>query len=780
MAKGKLGGANTGKRLRLDVTGVVQGVGFRPYIYRLAQKNHLTGFVLNNAGKVSIEVEGRKGDIDAFYHALKTETAAPARIDALKGKVLFPSGDENFSIKQSEKNDKAATAFPADLAVCEECLAEIHDETSRYYQYPFTSCTYCGPRYTVIEKLPYDRKTTSMSTFVLCEDCQQVYEDPNNRRFHAQTIACPVCGPQMKFVNENGKEQENDWLRRAADVLGTNGTLAVKGIGGFHLMCNALSKQAIERLRKRKNRPSKPLALMAGDINVIEQYFNLDETERKALKSPQAPIVLLTPKQKAKEALPLDAIAPGLYRIGVMMAYTPLHHLLFTQGPELIIATSGNRSGLPIAKTNDEALTQLKGMVEGFLIHDRAIVTRIDDSVGQSMNGQFSLIRRARGFVPDSISIPTSGEAPAVLGAGAEMKNTFCVLDNDKALLSQHIGDIDSLESLASYQERLDHVLSLSEKNPEVIAYDPHPAYMISKELTAGLENPLPVYHHHAHMAACMAEHQLETPVIGCILDGTGYGTDGTMWGFEILTGDYSNFERNVHLQPVSLPGGEAAIRHPWMMAVSLIYEAVEDKEMASKTAAELFTEYQVPLVAAQLQGSQGIRVSSAGRLFDAVAAMLGLCKKSSYEGEAAVLLSEMMEKQSLEPETSDIYEFTIAQGEWKIDGMIQGILADIHHGIAKETIAAKFHHTIAEMVCAGVCIAAGETSKLPVVLSGGVWQNRYLVKVTKHLLEQHGYSEFTHRQVPAGDGNIALGQAAVAKWRCSKNNVSINAGKGR
>lgn len=780
MAEGNLGRSNASQRLRLDVKGIVQGVGFRPCIYRLAQKNHLTGFVLNQSGKVSIEVEGEKGDLDAFYHALKTEITAPARIDELKKMVMLPEGDEKFVIKQSENRDEATASFPADLAICDDCIAEVYDRTSRFYRYPFTSCTYCGPRYSVITRLPYDRENTSMAPFHLCAECKNDYEDPNNRRFHAQTIACPECGPQVQVLNQEGKELSGNWLERVNSLLIKDGIIAGKGIGGFHLMCEATSRSAIERLRMRKKRPRKPLALMAANIQAVEKYFEIDDAERQALQSSQAPIVLLTPNEQSRNILPLSEVAPGLCRVGVMIAYTPLHHLLFEGERELLVATSGNKSGFPITKTIEEALLQLEGIADAFLTHDRTITTRIDDSVGQVIDGRFSLIRRARGYVPDTIVVPVPehSEITTVLGAGPAMKNTFCLLKKDKALLSQHIGDIENLENILSYQERLAHIQQLMEIQPEVVAYDPHPEDLISKNVAPREKPSLPVFHHHAHMAACMAEHQLESQVIGCILDGTGFGKDGTMWGCEILAGDYEGFKRYFHIQPLKLPGGEAAIRNPWMMGVSLIHEAMEDKEAADQVAATLFPYEGLPLVSAQLQFKEILQVSSAGRLFDGVAALLGLCKHSTYEGEAAVLLSEKMEQPSVN-EKEGAYPFTIERGEWKVGAMIRAIVLDIQQGERREKIAVKFHHTVAEMVCAGVMKTATETGILPVVLSGGVWQNRYLTATTKQRLEENGFTVYTHSQVPAGDGGIALGQAAIAKWRCPEDHVSFYAGKG-
>ncbi|MFD1291008.1 carbamoyltransferase HypF [Laceyella putida] len=794
MAVKRVRKTKTKDRIRLNVRGIVQGVGYRPLVYRLAVSNRLTGYVRNRSGEVIIEVEGERENIESFINELVQKTIEPARINHLLVSHLSPVGDREFIIEESEHSQECSSVFPADLAVCEDCIAEVLDPNSRFHLYPFTSCTNCGPRYSIIRSLPYDRDGTSLTSFPLCQTCALDFSDPMNRRFHAQTIACAKCGPKMELLNSRGMQIAGNWLTETSTALSEGKILAVKGIGGFHLICDAAHMHAIEKLRNRKHRPRKPLALMARDLAVVEEYFEISSRERRILTSRQAPILLLKPKENARRHLPLEVIAPGLTRIGIMLAYTPLHRLLFGGRFDFIIATSGNKSGYPIARSNEEALSQLSEIADLFLVHNREIIIGIDDSVGHVMEGELCLIRRARGYVPELLTFPYPVQAdeqkkefkqflfssPIVLGTGGEMKNTFCFLYEDQALLSQHLGDMENLESLSNHRRALKHIEKMLGKTPQLIAYDPHPDYFFSKEANKGPGDVVPVYHHHAHMASCMAENGLISPVIGCILDGTGYGQDGRLWGFEILVGDYTAFERMVHLRPITLPGGESAIRHPWMTGMSLIYEAVQNGDQTIGWGKRLFpcTKEKLPIVLAQLDGRiPSPKVSSSGRLFDGIAAILGICMESSYEGEAAILLSEMIERldqKVISNHRGTYYPFELKDGEWWIDRFIMQVLLDREQSISAEVINLKFHHTISEMVREGVLHAHKKTGIRSVVLSGGVWNNRYLLSCTKKLLQQEGFSVFTHKKIPAGDGGLAFGQAVSALWRWYQNHVPV------
>nr|WP_245203619.1 carbamoyltransferase HypF [Ammoniphilus resinae] len=767
--------ASTKERRQLLVSGTVQGVGFRPLVYRVANKHQITGSVCNQLGIVSIEVEGTVEQINRFIRDLEVQTKEPAKIESIEQSLLPLANDNCFRIKESKAEGISGYSFPPDLAVCSECISDLTHPSQRYYNYPFTSCSNCGPRYSIIQGIPYDRPVTTMKDFSLCEPCRKEYEDPSNRRFHAQTIACPTCGPIVELRNNKNVLVSGDWKRNVEKALLTGKILAVKGIGGFHLICDAASRKVVEKLRNRKRRARKPFALIVRDLQTVEENFELTQAEQELLASRRAPIVLLRPKPFLKEWLPLESLAPGYQRLGVMLPYTPMHALLFTDSLSFLVATSGNQSGLPIARTNEEALQQLDGIADYFLLHNREIGVRVEDSVCQVVDEQISFIRRSRGYVPESIPFPLPPfgvkEIPTVLAVGAEMKNTACILHGDRAILSQHLGEIEHEEQLTCWREGVQHIQELLRVEPEIIAYDPHPGYIVTQQALDQFQDyPLfPIYHHHAHMAACMAEHGLISPVIGCILDGTGYGRDGNLWGFEILTGDYLKFERACHLEPLALPGGEAAIRYPWMMAMSLLYQLEQDMFFTKHWALQLFPDVkeQLPFLLAQLDGRIPCpRVSSAGRLFDAVAALLGICVESTYDGEAAVLLGERAEMSSTGCLGKGNYSFAYSAGQWRVGQLIKDILGDLMLSVPIEEIAKKFHHTVVEMVIFGVLEAYKKTEIRSVVLSGGVWNNRYLLSCAKKRLKEVGFTVYTHQKIPAGDGGIALGQAVSALWR--------------
>lgn len=770
------------ERRQLRVRGVVQGVGFRPLVFRLAVESGLSGHVCNRLGEVIIEVEGGPRQVAAFRNALLTRTVPPARIEQVQEEDLPPAGDcSGFAIIPSGATGASAPVLPPDLAVCAACRSDIADPESRYAGYPFTSCVDCGPRCAAVQSLPYDRPNTSMAPFTLCDACRSEYIDPLCRRFHAQTIACPRCGPQVELWARDRPDPTpaRDWRALTQQALQAGQIAAVKGLGGFHLICDGAQQESIERLRERKRRPRKPFALMVRDLDTAARHFDLSTAERELLQSPRAPILLASPRPALRRLLPLESLAPGFHRLGLVLAYTPLHLLLFSDRLRFLVVTSGNASGLPIARTNAEALQQLDRVADLFLLHDREIVLRVEDSVCQVTGPSVSLLRRSRGYVPEALTVPlpatAGGELPVVLAVGAEQKNTFCLVRGGQAVLGPYLGDIGNAEQLAAWWEGLRHLTALFRAEPQLIAFDPHPGYLLSQEATRafGDRELIPVYHHHAHLAACMAEHGLTGPVIGCILDGTGFGRDGTLWGFEILTGDYVDFERVAHLRPITLPGGEAAIRQPWLMAAALIHDLTGEAGQTGEWVRRLFPQNQadLPLVLAQLDGRiSAPRASSAGRLFDAVAAIIGLCTRSSYDGEAATLLGEQAER---DPDLADAewaYPVACEAGEFQTAPLIRHLLDDIERALPIPVIARKFHHSVAEMVCRGAQRARALTGLTAIVLGGGVWQNRYLLATAGRLLSEQGFQLHTPQRVPAGDGGIALGQAVAALWRWNRD----------
>lgn len=766
---------STLQRKRIKVTGVVQGVGFRPTVYRLAKKYCISGFVKNVSGSVVLEGQGEKEQLTAFIKAIG-RTKKPIQVHNLQEKEIPPKKEEDFLIVPSENSTDSTPTFPADLAVCQECVHELNNPHSRYYQYPFISCTQCGPRYSMITSLPYDRKNTTMAVFPLCKACEKEYHDPESRHFHAQTIACPDCGPQVELKEKGRTLPSSCWLSHAHQALNDDKILAVKGIGGFHLMCNGQRSQPIQKLRERKQRPKKPLALMVANIETARRYFSLSSEEIRLLTSPAAPIVLVKPKKKAHEELPLEDVAPGLYRIGIMLPYTPIHHLLFSHDVNVLVATSGNKSGLPTAKSNEDAKQQLQQVADAFLFHNRAIVTRVDDSVVQVVEEKQYPIRRSRGYVPAPIPIPRPSEKKSqkrenIIGLGADQKNTFCVLSGGGAWLSQHIGDIHTLEGFAAFTEGREHFNYLINQNEECqeLAYDPHPSYLLTQEsIKENSQKTVPVYHHHAHLASCMAEHYLTKPVIGCILDGTGYGQDGTLWGFEILSGNYHRTERMYSLKPIALPGGEKAIREPWLIGISLVYDACKDNPLLEQQLSGLFPQksLDISIVIHMLKNYQTIKASSAGRLFDGIASILGFHENNSYEGEAALQLSEKMEKEPIKWSKVYPYSFLMKDDQLVITPMINELLTDMKNGVATSFIIARFHRMIGEMISLAVEKTKEKTGIKTVVLSGGVWQNRYLLQGVVSTLEKKGFEVYSHTVVPPGDGGIALGQVVSALWK--------------
>ncbi len=761
--------AATRLRRRIVVRGTVQGVGFRPFVYRLACSLNLTGWVRNGPDGVAIEVEGRPDDVERFVPRLHAERPPLARLTHLEEIPIAPEGSTEFSIRGSEEGVRPTALIPADLTTCEQCAAEVADSTNRRYRYPFTNCTDCGPRFTIVEGVPYDRARTTMRAFTMCPECRAEYEDPRSRRFHAEPNACPACGPRLWLARARERSAVKpdascpDPIAEAARLLHAGKVVAVKGLGGFHLACDARNEDAVRQLRRAKRREAKPFAIMARDLEEAERHCRISAAEREWLLAPERPILLLERRSDSEIA---ESVAPRQRSLGVMLPYTPLHRLLLEAAPPALVMTSGNLSEEPIAHDNDEAMRRLAGMADAFLLHDRAIQTPCDDSVARVFRGQLMPIRRSRGFVPRPVPLPRAQHP--VLACGGEQKNTFCLARDAEAILSQHVGDLDNIETLDYYGRAIEHFRALFRATPDVVAYDLHPEYLSTRyALDAACQGhrAIGVQHHHAHVASCMAENGLDGTVIGVAFDGTGYGTDGTLWGGEILVAGYASFRRVAHLRPVRLPGGAAAIRRPARMAYAYLLDAFPADE-AEKLAHELLPglpQSEREAVAWQVRsGSNAPWSSGAGRLFDAVSALLGVCDTADYEGQAAVEL-----EMAAGDERSEAYPFEVsAEGDARVLDLRPAIREIVHARRAGEPVsllAARFHATVAEGIVQLCRWVAEETGLRCVCLSGGTFQNVRLLEAVVTGLENSGLQVYWHRMVPANDGGLSLGQAVVA-----------------
>lgn len=736
----------------IRVYGIVQGVGFRPFVYRLAKEYNLNGWVLNTSSSVEIEIEGKEDDIKAFIRDLNERKPPLAVIEHIEIEDTDLNHFKDFIIKES-KEDLGYQLISPDIAVCSDCLRELFDPKDRRYRYPFINCTNCGPRFTIIRDIPYDRSNTTMDRFKMCQDCEKEYNDPMNRRFHAQPNACPVCGPKIWL---EGIEAD-DPIKETARLLKDGKIIAIKGLGGFHLACDATNDRVIRILRERKRRGYKPFAVMMKDIETIKEYCYLSPEEEDILTSPQAPIVLL----RIKELKDISReVAPNNNYLGVMLPYTPLHHLLLREVSIPLVMTSGNLSEEPICQENEEALERLKGIADYFLLNDRDIYSRYDDSVIFFIEDRPQIIRRARGYAPSPIRLPL--ETRETLGCGGELKNTFCLTKERYAFVSQHIGDLENLETLEHFISTLELYKRLFRIEPEIIACDMHPDYL-STRYALSFEGRLPivrVQHHHAHIVSCMVENNIIGPVIGISLDGSGYGLDGAIWGGEILIADYTSFERKAHLEYLPMAGGEIAIKRPFRLAIGYLYSLF--KEIPKLPFLDEVPEEEIMIVKEQIDKNINTPLtSSMGRLFDAVSSMLNICKEASYEGQPAVEL----EMASREIETDECYRWDIDTNDdifiLKVKPMFEGIIEEIDK-IPKELISAKFHNTIA-MMLADVALLLKEKTKIErVVLSGGCFQNRRLLKKILSLLAKRGFQVITHHYIPCNDGGISLGQAIV------------------
>ncbi len=748
-------------RRRINLSGVVQGVGFRPFVWNLAVRHGLKGWVKNTSAGVILEVEGQA--IDAFAQALIDEAPPLARIEKIGITDLAGKGFTAFEILPSSEDNTNFQLVAPDIATCPKCLKEIFDPQNRRYRYPFTNCTNCGPRFTIIRDLPYDRLRTTMGGFVMCPSCLEEYQDPSDRRFHAQPNACPACGPALVLSDDRGGTVAcADPISAAAVLLKEGKIIAIKGLGGFLLAANAEDGEAVALLRKRKARPDKPFAVMVADLKEVPRYCLGTPEEADLLRTPEAPIVLMSWR---KDSTIHPWVAPGQRYLGVMLPYTPLHHLLLKDAGIPLLMTSGNRSEEPIARDNEEALRRLGGIADFFLLHNREVAIQYDDSVAAVVNGQRTIVRRARGYAPHPISLPFEGRS--ILACGGELKNTFCLTRGRYAFLSQHVGDLENWETLSHFEATIEAYKRHFRFEAEIIAYDLHPEYLASKYALARPEGlKYGVQHHHAHLAGCLAENGEMDEVTGLIFDGLGYGLDGGLWGGEFLVGSLRSFIRAAHFEYLPLPGGAAAIRNPWRTAAGFVYALLGQDALGPgfPLTAGMDPE-KLEIICRQVDRRiNSPLTSSLGRLFDAVAALLGLCKTVSYEGQAAIALEMIADE-----DTKETYPYGIREvdGKWLIllAPLFQELLGDIEGNIPPGKIAGKFHQTIVEIgvdICSLIRARGGPRK---VALSGGVFQNRLLLHRLREALDEAGFQVLTHRLVPCNDGGLALGQAAVAHF---------------
>ena len=766
------------RRIRMQVRGVVQGVGFRPYVYQLAARHGLSGFVLNTGDGVVIEAEGTSVAISAFCEALQPESPPLVQITSFLLDELPPTGEPGFKIRSSRAGNVIFSAVPPDIAVCAACQAETRDPADRRFEYAFTNCTNCGPRYSIILDVPYDRPQTTMAGFAMCADCLAEYEDPSNRRFHAQPNACPVCGPHLWLTDSKGNRSRLSGARAilesAVDLLRAGGIVAWKGLGGYQIACDARNSQAVHTLRSRKHRSEKAFAVMVSDSSAAASLCEISTEELDVLDGMEKPIVLLRKRPDLDMA---EDVAPGSASLGVMLPYTPLHDLLFRIlneqcGPgAVLVMTSGNLSEEPIVIDESEAQEKLSSIVDAFVHHNRPVHTRVDDSVVRVVEGRPMLLRRARGYAPASMQGMRS--KAHVLAVGAQQKSTFCLTRSGSGLLSQHIGDLENLETMEFLEQTLERMKRLFHVTPQAVAHDLHPHYL-STQLAMKLPlERIGVQHHHAHIAACMAEHGLSSKVIGVAWDGTGYGTDGAIWGGEFLIADLAGFERFAHLRNVSLSGGDAAVREPWRVARSYLRDAFGDEldgvSLRERTLPDGVPEASVRIVEKLLANRiNTVETSSCGRLFDAVASLIGLRQTVSFEGQAAMELEAIADDSS---DTADSrYGFAIEDKDsmhasLRVDlrSMIRSIVEDMQRGDSPCRISARFHNTLVAVVHEVCSRARDSTGTSQVCLSGGCFQNLRLLTGCLQSLRVSGFDVHFPQALPVNDGGISFGQAAIA-----------------
>jgi hydrogenase maturation protein HypF len=783
------------QRMRIDVEGTVQGVGFRPFVYRLAHELGLSGWVKNTRKGLLIEVEGDSPAIEMFLQRLQTDAPTATSLESIRTRVIPVLDDAGFSINQSVESGQRVLVIPPDLATCADCQRELADPHDRHFRYPFLTCTQCGPRYSLLAAIPYERSNTTMAVFELCPACRTEYSTESDRRFHAEPIACPTCGPRLCLWDEQGHEVANreEALQRAVSLLEQRLVLAVKGLGGFQLWVDAASEEAVRRLRDRKRRPEKPFAVLFPSIDEVRDYCLLSSDEEVLLRSPQAPIVLV---RKRQDAVLAEAVAPGNPYLGAMLPATPLHHLMMAALRRPMVATSGNRSEEPIVTDEREAVVRLKGIADALLVHDRPIARSVDDSVAlvvpgkiQSVDGEqkenpkadVMILRRARGYVPQAIrwndEVSDGMAQGPILAVGGHLKNTVALLTGNRVVLSQHLGDLSTLEADRAFRQAVEDLQQLLHVTPVAIACDRHPDYrstVFARGLSQALSVPLvPVQHHHAHVASCMAEHKLDGEVLGVAWDGAGYGTDGQVWGGECLIASYRQFSRFASLKPFRLLGGEAAMKEPSRSAAAILWELMEEKMLVHDVPSWNVPHGQREKFASLLKsGIASLWTTSMGRLFDAVASLTGLCHQSSFEGQAAMAVQFAAEREweaggeHIQGYLMDLVPSESSNAKWLLDWrpMISGLLDDFRKGCSSEWIALQFHVGLAEGV-----VRVAQAAGLPrVVLTGGCFQNRLLLSLVRTYLEKAGFTVYSHALVPPNDGGLSLGQAVVAAHRLS------------
>ncbi len=765
------------KSVRLQIRGTVQGVGFRPWIYRLAEELHLKGFVRNTSQGAFIEIEGEDLQVEDFLRRLRSETPAHCVITQFFLTENSPKGFNQFQILPSLDEKLHEAIVLPDIASCPDCIKEIFDKRNRRYLYPFTNCTHCGPRYSIIQTLPYDRINTSMSKFVMCEKCQQEYGDPNNRRFHAQPNACSVCGPKVSLWDNAGQvlASSQEALPAAANLIKRGTIVAVKALGGFYLMADALNNDAVGLLRQRKLRPHKPLALMMPSIEMASQYCDYsDPLEKVLLQSPQAPIILLP---KAIKGLRVsEQVAPDNPYLGIMLPSMPLLHILSRMVNRPLVATSGNLSEEPICIDNVQALSRLKDIADFFLVHDRPIVRHVDDSIVQVISHEPSIGRRARGFAPLPIDI--GRDCNGILATGSHQKNTVALGIGSSAIISQHIGDLDNNLSCVTFEQTISSIKSIYDAPIKAVACDSHPDYASSRYAHTLMDGAIKVQHHHAHVASCMAEHGLGHEVLGIAWDGTGYGPDGTIWGGEFLVTDGIDFRRFAHLRTFALPGGDQAIKEPRRSALGLLYELCNGNwsEFKDLPCVAAFDPQELHIIQQMIkQKINTPMTSSMGRLFDGVSSLIGLCHHASYEGQAAMALEyQISDKYFLAPYYYEVvpedYKNKVRSIDWS--DIIKGVIEDFRMGREPMLISTRFHLTLIRIIMD----MAHDVNKSDIVLSGGCFQNKWLLENAIGVLEEEGFNPYWNTQVPANDGGISLGQIYVAARRLE--NVPGHTGK--
>ena len=750
-------------RYKVTIQGIVQGVGFRPFVYQQALARRLTGYVANTSHGVDLEVEGKQEDLDDFIRILRQDPPPLSHITSLQVQPLPVQGDPDFNILKSQAQKTRSALISPDVAVCPDCLRELRDPGDRRYRYPFINCTNCGPRYTIIKDIPYDRARTTMAAFALCPECSAEYHDPLNRRFHAQPNACWTCGPRTALLDGAGRPIDcEDPIAETARLLREGRVVAIKGLGGFHLAVEAVQEEAVRRLRQRKHREEKPLALMCPDLDRVREFARVDAEEEAALVSRERPIILL---KKREPGLIAPAVAPGNQYYGVMLPYTPLHYLLLDHGFSALVMTSGNLSEEPICIDNEEAFLRLKGIADSFLVHNRDIHLRSDDSIVQQVSGSLRQLRRSRGFVP--VPVFLAEPLAPVLACGAELKNTVCLTKGNRAFISQHVGDLENLETLHFFKQTIDHLKQILQIEPEVIAYDLHPDYLSTRYALEqeGVEL-IGVQHHFAHLVGCLAEHGLNEKVIGLTLDGSGFGLDGRIWGGEVLVGDCGSFERCGHFAYLPLPGGARAIKEPWRMAVSYLYQAYgEDLRNLPLPLLKRIDRSKIEILVRMIQ--QGINsplTSSCGRLFDGVAALIGLRDTVAFEGQAAMELEMIQGREGEAP-----YDFEVLKSPEALQilpqPIIRGVVEDVRQGASKERISRRFHRTLVEVLTRVCRILRDDRGLGKVALGGGVFQNRTLLTEMEARLRAEGFQVFSKSLVPSNDGGISLGQAVAAHY---------------